>query len=168
MLNFHLSYQWLRWTAPSGPLPQLPEGVERFFVETKDGPIEVLYAGPNKDAAKGAAPIVFCHGGMGGAFVWLEYMQYLAAKGVPCYALSLRGHGRSWHPSYFRLLFWTSRWQYGDDLAAAIKFAQDREGSEVVLAGHSSGGGLSQALLSERNIHVKGLALLGAVPGFGS
>jgi pimeloyl-ACP methyl ester carboxylesterase len=55
-----------------------------------------------------------------------------------------------------------------DDLVAGIRWVQDREQSEVLLVGHSSGGGLSQAILSKGDVTVKGLALLGAVPGFGS
>lgn len=95
-------------------------------------------------------------------------MQYLAARGVQCYAVSLRGHGESWHPSYFRMVFATPRSALASDLVAAIEWVQTREESEVMLVGHSSGGGLSQGLLSDGMANVKALALLGAVPAFGS
>lgn len=95
-------------------------------------------------------------------------MTFLAARGVPCYAVSLRGHGNSWHPSYLRMVFATPRSALSDDLVAVIEWVQSREESEAMLVGHSSGGGLSQGILSEGRVNVKALALLGAVPGFGS
>lgn len=67
MLNFNLSYQWLRWTKPSGPPPALPKGVERLFVPTAGGPLEILYAAPGSASKKKAMPLFFVHGGMGSA-----------------------------------------------------------------------------------------------------
>ncbi|KAI0534796.1 hypothetical protein GGR58DRAFT_504971 [Xylaria digitata] len=52
--------------------------------------------------------------------------------------------------------------------APGIQAVQEWEGCEVVLVGHSSGGGLSQLILSEGDARVKRLALLGAIPGSGS
>lgn len=170
MINFNLSYQWLRWKRPDGPPPSLPKGVERLFMPTAGGPIEILYAAAVGPAAadKAATPLFFVHGGMGSAWVWLEYMQSLSSRGIPCYAISFRGHGESWHPSFLRMVYGTSKSALADDLVAGIKWAEEREGSQVVLCGHSSGGGLSQFVLSEREVSVKGLVLMGAVPGFGS
>ncbi|KAL6414462.1 Arylesterase-like protein [Ilyonectria robusta] len=164
--NFHLSYQWLYYSRPSGPPSPIPEGLERHWLDTAQGTLEILSAKPSTPAT--GPPVFFCHGGMGGAWVWTEYMQYLAARGVPCYAVSLRGHGDSWYPSYMRMMFATSRRVLSDDLVVAIEWVQARENSEVVLVGHSSGGGLSQGILSEGRVNVKGLALLGAVPAYGS
>ncbi|KAF6809630.1 alpha beta hydrolase fold protein [Colletotrichum sojae] len=167
IFDFRLSYQWLYWRAPAGEPEAPPKGLTRYWVETPSGRIEVLSnQGANPNTAK--TPIFFIHGGMGSAWVWTEYMQYLAQHDVPCYAVSLRGHGNSWHPSYLRMVYFTTRQQLADDAIAAIKWVQDRQGSEVLLVGHSSGGGLSQGILSAGQAHVKGLALLGAVPGFGS
>jgi pimeloyl-ACP methyl ester carboxylesterase len=169
MINFNLSYQWLRWRKPDGPPPALPKGVERLFVPTAGGPIEILHAAPGPAAADpDAAPLFFVHGGMGSAWVWLEYMQFLSARGVPCYAVSLRGHGESWHPSFLRMVYGTSKSALADDLVAGIRFAEEREGAQVVLCGHSSGGGLSQFVLSGREVGVRGLVLMAAVPGSGS
>lgn len=167
-MNFNLSYQWLRWTKLAGPPPPLPQGIERLFVLTPGGPLEILYAAPGAAAKKSATPLFFLHGGMGSARVWLEYMQFLSARGIPCYSLSLRGHGGSWHPSFLRMVYGTTKSALADDLIAGIKWVEEREGSLVVLCGHSSGGGLSQFVLSERDVRVKGLVLMGAVPGFGS
>lgn len=173
MINFNLSYQWLRWRKPEGPPPVLPKGVERLFMQTAGGPVEILHAAaaaaPPSNKKTAAPPIFFVHGGMGSAWVWLEYMQFLSSRGVPCYAISLRGHGESWHPSFLRMVYGTTKSALADDLVAGIRFAEEREGgARVVLCGHSSGGGLSQFVLSEREVGVRGLVLMGAVPGFGS
>ncbi|KAH7263597.1 Alpha/Beta hydrolase protein [Fusarium tricinctum] len=168
MPGFNLSYQWLHYTRPSGTPSPAPEGLERHWLKTPQGRIEVLSNTPSITSKSNGPPIVFCHGGMGCAWVWTEYMQYLAARGVQCYAVSLRGHGESWHPSYFRMVFATPRSALASDLVAAIEWVQTREEIEVMLVGHSSGGGLSQGVLSDGMANVKALALLGAVPGFGS
>ena len=63
-----------------------------------------------------------------------------------------------------------------DDVLAALRWVQDREGGrEAMMVGHSSGGGLAQIVLgdqsqkgvSEGEVRVKGLVLVGSVPGFG-
>jgi len=170
MLNFHLSYRYLFFRPPPRHPSPLPEGVERLFADTPSGKIEILYAAPKGEAVgQDDSPIFFVHGGMGSAWVWLEYMTYLSARGVPCYAVSMRGHGESWCPSYLRMVWLTTKRDLADDVVAGIRFVQAREGGkEVVLVGHSSGGGLSQFILSQGDVSVKGLALMGAVPGFGS
>ncbi|KAI1839934.1 hypothetical protein JX265_013890 [Neoarthrinium moseri] len=165
-INFYLSYQWLCWTRPSGPPSALPDGIERTFIRTPGGDIELLCARPASPSSR--PPVVFAHGGMGCAWVWIPYMQYLAQNGVTSYAVSTRGHGESWHPSFLRMLYMTTKRMLADDLLAGIRAVEQKEGSEVVLVGHSSGGGLSQFILNEGDVKVKALALLGAVPGTGS
>jgi alpha-beta hydrolase superfamily lysophospholipase len=55
------------------------------------------------------------------------------------------------------------------DVVAAIEEIQRKEGGgSVVLVGHSSGGGLSQLILSKGLAKVRGLALVAAIPNFGS
>ena len=96
-------------------------------------------------------------------------MQYLAQHDIPCYAISARGHGESWHPSFFRMVFATTKRMIGDDLLAGISAVQKQHtGKEIVLVGHSGGGGLCQYIVNEGAVKVKGLALLGAFPGTGS
>ncbi|KAI0469206.1 Alpha/Beta hydrolase protein [Xylaria cf. heliscus] len=168
MFNFlHLSYQYLHWRRPSGPPAPAPPGTTRKFITTADGDLELLCAKP-ASPAPGVPPVVFLHGGMGSAWVWHEYMRYLAAHGVTSYAVSARGHGASWHPSFLRMLYATTKRELADDFVAGIRTVQEWEGTKVVLVGHSSGGGLSQFILSEGDVKVKGLALLGAIPGTGS
>ncbi|KAI1352876.1 Alpha/Beta hydrolase protein [Xylaria sp. FL0043] len=170
MFNFlHLSYQYLHWRPPTGPPAPAPKGTARTFISTPNGDLEVLCAKPvNSAVARDIPPVVFVHGGMGCAWVWHEYMRYLADHGVTSYAISARGHGASWHPSFLDMLYATTKRDLVDDVVAGIRAVQEWEGREVVLVGHSSGGGLSQFILSERDVKVKGLALLGAVPGTGS
>ncbi|KAK3343875.1 Alpha/Beta hydrolase protein [Lasiosphaeria hispida] len=171
MFNFYLTYRWLQWGPPKRPMHALPGGIGRFFVDTPSGKIEVLYGNPKGSATTrgNKSPLFFVHGGMGGAWVWLEYLQYFSARGIPCYAVSMRGHGDSWCPSFLRLTYGTTKRMLASDVVAGIRWAQAREGGkEVVLAAHSSGGGLSQFILSEKDVKVKGLVLVAAVPGFGS
>ena len=165
MFNFHLSYKWIYFRAPQDDL-RVPDGLQRDWVQTPGGRIEILSARPQ--GATSQSPIYFVHGGMGCAWMWSEYMRHLAKQGIPCYAVSLRGHGASWKPSFLRMVYGTTKRMLADDAIAGLEWVQQREGREVVLVGHSSGGGLSQLILSEKNVRVKGLALLGAVPGFGS
>ncbi|CAP71032.1 uncharacterized protein PODANS_6_4030 [Podospora anserina S mat+] len=169
------TYRFLHFRRPTltpSSLPSLPQGIERFFVDTPGGQIEVLHGKPSKQARHGATPLFFVHGGMGGAWVWLEYLSFFASRGIPCYAVSMRGHGSSWHPSYLRMVYFTTKRMLADDVVAAIKWVQKRhDGREVVYIGHSSGGGLGQYILSAPefdHVKVKGLVLAGAVPGFGS
>ncbi|KAI0113650.1 Alpha/Beta hydrolase protein [Nemania sp. FL0031] len=163
----HLSFQYLHWRRPSGTPAAAPQGTTRTFIPTPSGDLELLCAKPLNPVA-GIPPVVFLHGGMGSAWMWHEYMRHLAEHGVTSYAVSARGHGASWHPFFFRMLYATTKRELANDFVAGIKAVQEWEGSEVVLVGHSSGGGLSQFILSEGDVKVKGLALLGAVPGTGS
>lgn len=164
------SYKRLSFRRPTRPPHPLPAGIERHFLETPGGDIEVLCAAPAPPSrSDDVTPLFFVHGGMGGAWVWAEYMQYFSARGIPCYAVSMRGHGDSWYPSFLRMCYFTTKRMLADDVVAAVRWAQAREaGREVVLVGHSSGGGLSQFILSQQELKVKGLVLAGAVPGFGS
>lgn len=170
----NFTFKWLRWRRPAAPLQVLPAGIERFFIDTPGGKIEVLYAKPQQPSPTGdpdsqASPLFFVHGGMGGAWVWMEYLEFFAARGVPCYAVSVRGHGGSYYPSFWRMVYATTKRMLADDVLAGLRWVNQREnGREVVLVGHSSGGGLSQFILSEKEVKVKGLALVAAVPGFGS
>lgn len=177
MTSFHLSYRYIHWRKPALPPPTLPSVLERLFITTPQGQLEILYAPAQgaygKPTSSSSAPLLFVHGGMGSAFVWLEYMTYFSAQGIPCYALSLRGHGESWHPNYLRMVYGTTKRDLADDLIAGARWVAQREGGkgELVLVGHSSGGGLSQFALSESTltgVSVKGLVLLAAVPGSGS
>ncbi|CAK9784491.1 alpha/beta-hydrolase [Cutaneotrichosporon oleaginosum] len=165
MFGLTFSYKYLHFLRSAQPAEPVFPGLHRYWLETPRGPLELLAAEP--DQAQGPA-IVFCHGGMGGAWVWQEYMTYLKSKGVRCYAISLRGHGDSWCPHFLRMVYGTTRTDLESDLVTAVNWVEKHTGDEVVLVGHSSGGGLSQAVLGAGKVQARGLALLGAVPAFGS
>jgi len=167
---------YVRWTKPEQIPPPLPSHISRTYIPSPNGALELLsayppasYTGPAK------TPFFFQHGGFGHASVWLGYMTFFSqVHNIPCYALSVRGHGFSWYPSYFRMVYGTTKRKIADDLVTGIKYAQrEQEEStgrktEVVLVGHSSGGGLAQIILDAKDVHVTGLVLLAAIPCYGS
>lgn len=82
---------------------------------------------------KGAQPIVFSHGWPLTADAWDAQMVFFAEQGFRTIAHDRRSHGRSDQ-------VWTGNTmdQYGDDLAELIG---QLDLSDVVLVGHSTGGG---------------------------
>ena len=99
----------------------------------------------------------------------LEWMTHLSQTyGGRTYAFSLRNHGASFPVPYFRMVWLTSFDDLASDLAISIKEATSREGQEPLVVAHSSGGGLSQYIISQGLVTVRGLGLVGAVPHFGN
>ena len=88
--------------------------------------------------------------------------------GARTYAYSLKNHSASFAVPYFKMVWGRSLDDLAAALVAAIKEAQKREGQELVLVVHSSGGGLSRFVLSKSLLRARGLALVGAVPQFGN
>ena len=109
-------------------------------------------------------------------------MQILQQHGYTCYAMSLRGHGESWIPGFWRMTWGTSLNDLAQDVRCVWdgvlqreKKRRDLAGKESgksipampVLIGHSSGGGLAQYVLSEGLVQAEALVLCAAIPGFG-
>ncbi|KAK3344792.1 Alpha/Beta hydrolase protein [Neurospora tetraspora] len=214
-LNLNLSYQNIHFRHPSSsssspiPLPTLPPGISRSFIPTPHGDLEILHTSPSPSTSSQQPALFFIHGGMGSASVWLEYLTFFSAQDdpkIPCYAISMRGHGGSWYPSYLRMVYGTTKGDLAGDVVEGIKWAVGRERErlglghqegnvrgasgdgkergdvergkeeevEMILVGHSAGGGQAQYILSSADllsglgVKVKGLVLMGAMPGFGS
>ena len=109
-------------------------------------------------------------------------MQILQQHGYTCYAMSLRGHGESWNPGFWRMTWGTSLKDLAQDVRCVWdgvlqtekkrrRLASKESGKTIsampVLIGHSSGGGLAQYVLSEGLVQTEALVLCAAIPGFG-
>ncbi len=109
-----------------------------------------------KDWGKGQ-PIVFSHGWPLNADAWDEQLVFFASKGYRVIAHDRRGHGRSSQP-------WSGHAMntYADDLAFLIQKLDLRD---VVLVGHSTGGGeVTRTVARHGTSRVAKLALVGAIP----
>ncbi|KAK3903881.1 Alpha/Beta hydrolase protein [Staphylotrichum tortipilum] len=143
----HFTFKHLHWRRPTGPLPALSPGIERLFVTAPDGSLELLYAPPlpnppTPPTSPAPTPLFFVHGGM---------------------------HGGSHHPRFLRMVYATGMRELADDVLAALRWVQEREGGrEAVLVGHSSGGAVVQWLMSEGEVRAKGLVLVAVTPGYGA
>jgi non-heme chloroperoxidase len=120
-------------------------------VTTKDG-TEIFY----KDWGSGQ-PVVFSHGWPLTADAWDDQMWYVVSNGFRAVAHDRRGHGRSSQP-----------WEgndlntYADDLAAVIDKLDLRD---VVLVGHSTGGGeITRYMARHGTDRVAKAVLVGAIP----
>lgn len=121
------------------------------MVTTKDG-TEIFY----KDWGTGQ-PVVFSHGWPLTADAWDDQMWYVVSNGFRAVAHDRRGHGRSSQP-------WDGNDlnTYADDLAAVIEKLDLRD---VVLVGHSTGGGeITRYMARHGTDRVAKACLVGAIP----
>jgi non-heme chloroperoxidase len=110
----------------------------------------------SKDWGSGQ-PVVFSHGWPLNADAWDDQAMLVADNGYRAIAHDRRGHGRSGQP-------WTGHDldTYADDLAQLIETLDLRE---VVLVGHSTGGGeVTRYLGRHGSDRVAKLVLVGAIP----
>src|ERR1700746_3160670 len=118
---------------------------------TRDG-AEIYY----KDWGTGR-PIVFSHGWPLSSDAFEDQMFFLAQRGFRCVAHDRRGHGRSSQP-------WNGNDMdhYADDLAELLTHL---DLTEVVLVGHSTGGGEVARYIGRYGTkRVAKAVLVGAVP----
>lgn len=121
------------------------------MITTKDD-TQIYY----KDWGTGQ-PVVFSHGWPLNADAWDEQLVFLADNGYRAIAHDRRGHGRSSQP-------WNGNEmdRYADDLAALIETLDLKD---VVLVGHSTGGGeITRYIGRHGTKRVVKAVLVGAVP----
>jgi pimeloyl-ACP methyl ester carboxylesterase len=167
--------------SPTPPHPvDLPAHISRHYIPTPLGTLELLSAQPSPSTSSTPTSykkaILFQHGGFGHAAVWLPFLSFFPQHGYPCYAISMRGHGASWKPSFFNLVWRYGKGSMAQDLKAGVEFVRqfeaEKRGGEIpeedlVLVGHSAGGGLAQWFLSEGMGSVGGLVILAGFPNSG-
>ena len=163
----------LVWRQPTTQqVHPLPSNITREFIPTLLGDLEILCSNPPDTIAQHRRVLFFQHGGFGHAAVWLPFLTYFAKRGYRCYALSLRGHGASWDPGFWGLVWWTGKGDMRDDLAKGVEWVKKKEAREredgfgeedLILVGHSAGGGMVQDYLG-RGGRVGGLVLVAAIP----
>jgi non-heme chloroperoxidase len=120
-------------------------------ITTRDG-TEIFY----KDWGMGR-PVVFSHGWPLNADAWDDQLFFMASNGFRAIAHDRRGHGRSSQP-------WNGNDMdhYADDLADVIE-ALDLH--DVVLVGHSTGGGeVTRYIGRHGTSRVSKAVLVGAIP----
>jgi non-heme chloroperoxidase len=121
------------------------------YITARDG-TEIFY----KDGGSGQ-PVVFSHGWPLNADAWEDQLRFVAENGCRAVAHDRRGHGRSgatWHGNDMDT--------YADDLADVIEKLDLRD---VVLVGHSTGGGeVARYIGRHGTSRVAKAVLLGAVP----
>ncbi|GAB1522121.1 hypothetical protein RhiTH_005230 [Rhizoctonia solani] len=162
---------------PNDPkLPTPPIGTCRHYLSTPAGHLEILYALPGHATIDSSveeswkAPVLFLHGGFGSANCYSNFLPWFAERGRPAYSLSVRGHGRSWRPSYWTLYF-APKDVFAEDVIAALKFIRKRHANvgPITLVGHSAGGGLAQYIVGNgRAEGVRKLVVLAGIPSFGA
>lgn len=86
--------------------------------------------------------IIFVHGVTHGAWCWENYTRYFSKKGYDCYALSLRGHGKSEGREHLN--------EYGlEDYAQDVLQVISTIKEKPILIGHSMGGAIVQKVIGE-------------------
>lgn len=121
--------------------------IQDLRVVTPSGPLELLACLPLQP--KSQQPLLFVHGSHGSASCFRALLPSVAQAGYPCYALSLRGHGKSWQPNAFAYHTLTGILAYVDDVKASLDYlATEHPDASPVLVGHSMGGGVLQRTLS--------------------
>ena len=119
-------------------------------ITTKDG-TEIYY----KDWGQGPV-VTFSHGWPLNADAWDSQMLFLAHNGFRCIAHDRRGHGRSSQPSGGNDMD-----TYADDLEQLFDML---ELSNIIMVGHSTGGGEVTHYIGRYGARVRGAVLISAIP----
>lgn len=123
--------------------------LQHLQVDTPSGPLELLASLPQHPTSQ--QPLLFVHGAHGSASCFKALLPLVSRAGYPCYALSLRGHGKSWQPNAFAFHVLTGISAYVADVEASLEYlAIQHPDASPVLVGHSMGGGVLQRALMRR------------------
>lgn len=108
------------------------------------------------DHAAGEGPkILFVHGASAGSWNWENFLQQFSAAGYDSYAMNLRGH----HPNpELPELGKVVMADYVEDVRSVLQ----ELGEDVVLVGHSMGGGVAQMVGQDAGL--KALVLASSAP----
>lgn len=129
------------------------------FLMRQEPELEVIHRPPLGRSRRRPWPLLFVHGAHAGAWCWDEhFLSWFAARGYDCYALSLRGHGRSRGK---RSLHLHSLSDYVSDLARTV----EQLPAAPVVIGHSMGGMVLQKYLEDHAL--PGAVLMASVPPSG-
>lgn len=96
--------------------------------------------------------IVFVHGICHGAWCWKYFIKYFSDAGYRCYALSLRGHGRSEGRKDLNKFTLSD---YVEDVKTVVAMCD----TKPFLVGHSMGGAVVQRYIGENEDTVQGAVL---------
>jgi pimeloyl-ACP methyl ester carboxylesterase len=160
--------------SPSAEAPRL----ESLRITSSSGQLELLASLPQSTISPQL--LLFVHGAFCSAACYKTVLPLLARSGYACFALSLRGHGKSWQPSAFAFHALTGIDSYVADVEAAVAFLETQySDKDLVLIGHSMGGGVLQRALgirgarqaqqqpSPKQANIAGLILLASAPLWG-
>jgi pimeloyl-ACP methyl ester carboxylesterase len=106
------------------------------------GSLAMMHAQPR--TVRGPS-VLFVHGIVVDWRVWAEWLPFFAARGLPAFALSLRGHGAS---GAVRDFGGVTMQDYVDDCAAVARHI-----GRPAVVGHSMGGLLAQCLAERDVVH---------------
>lgn len=118
--------------------------------------LEVLSVHPPAGVRQRDIPLLFIHGAYAAAWCWQEhFLDFFAAAGHACHAVSLSGHGASRGRKHLDTI---SILDYAKDVREVVKTLP----AEPVLIGHSMGGFVAQKYLERHT--TPGAVLMCSVP----
>ena len=110
-----------------------------------------------------AQPLLFVHGAWADAWCWRYYLSYFSEQGYDCYALSLRGHGKSTRDKPLKFIRIDD---YVEDLRRVVDTVHQETGKKPILFGQSMGGLIVQRYLAA-DAEIPQAILIAATPPHG-
>lgn len=139
------------------------------MITTPKGLLELLYHPPSSSSTTTSPPpppstlhakppLLFVHGALCSAHDFCFLLPCLASQGYHAYALSVRGHGKSYRQSFTRKLLLTTGGDWARDIACALDMVRARhlDAPPPVLGGHSLGGGFVQYFVGRKDKFASG------------